>query len=392
MRKITAIFGLQASAITLTIVQTAMGLRTDEAKYLLNIPYPHPPLLRWIMGLTEWVPFQELLWRLIWATLFMQAMWLVWDMARALPKPSRIAVSLSWLLAAGVISQAGTIMLSPINALEGLVLVWLLCRPSLVTRYPVLVALYWTAMLFSGYQAVLYLPLAAVIFWRMRCQISDVIVYALLPIGLLTLYTLSSPLAVAGILHHNGEYANSLLTSHIYHTVRLWLIGGSAVVSITGVIGMIVSCRKEFLISFVLVTLFILLSWYEYYSILFTPLLVMGTLMFLEWKPRFARPVTIVLPVCTVIFLILFPFAKQDSMAKPVMQALTSQNVHGTILINGSFGHEWQYASVNELRRYHPDFVVDAAAVVCLKPCAGKMPKGWSKSTDAGVEVWVKQS
>ena len=60
MRRLTFILPLQAWAILLAFVQTlGGGVRTDEAKYLLNIPYPQPPLARWILGWTEALPLMK---------------------------------------------------------------------------------------------------------------------------------------------------------------------------------------------------------------------------------------------------------------------------------------------------------------------------------------------
>lgn len=389
MRKLTAFIGLQAYALALAGVQSVAGLRTDEAKYLLNIPYPHPPLLRWAMSLTETVPFQEMLWRVIWATLFIQAVWLVWDMARSLPTASRLALSGGWLLSAGVILWAGSIMLAPVNALQGLVLVWLLSRPLLVSRYSFLIGLYWIAMLFSGFQAVLYLPLAATIFWKVRRSFVDVIIYAFLPVGLLAFWALSNPFAMASILHHGGAEAVAPLSSKFHHTIRLWLIAGSGVMSLAGVAGMVMARRWEILLSFGLVTLFVFMNWFEYYSVLFTPTLIMGTCLFLEWKPRSVRWFLLSMIPCAVLALALFPPSFTRSPARAVMRALDGAGVHGTVLINGAFGHQWQYESTNAIKRYRPDLVDDAVAVVCLEPC--QLPSPWVRQTGWAVETWMKR-
>jgi len=50
MRKLIAAVALQIYALLLAGVQLLGGVRTDEAKYLLNIPYPHPPLARFLQA------------------------------------------------------------------------------------------------------------------------------------------------------------------------------------------------------------------------------------------------------------------------------------------------------------------------------------------------------
>jgi hypothetical protein len=389
MRRLSAIIGLQAYAFVLACAQAAGGVRTDEAKYLLNIPYPHPPLLRWVMSLTEACPLQDIFWRVVWATLFIQAVWFVWDIARSLPRASRLASCACWLLSAGIVLWAGSIYLSIFNALQALVLVWLLSRQTLANRHPVLTALFWTGMLFSGLQAVLYLPLMVTLTWKMRRSVVDVIVYALLPMGLLALYALSNPLVIAGIAHRGGVESAAPLMYKLYHTLRLWLIAGSGIVSILGVTGIIVSYRKELLASFVLVTLFLLLRWNEYNSVLFVPLLVMGAIIVLERWPRLARPLVAVLVPCCILFVMAFPFQGSPSPAGIVGHEFADGDVEGLVLINGDFGHEWQYALENDIRKFNPDLVDEAAAIVCLEACA--LSAGWERKVGWPVETWVRQ-
>ena len=81
MRRALIIIGLEGYALALAWIQSLGGVRTDEAKYLLDIPYPHPPLMRWVLNLTEGFTYQEMLWRMIFATLLVQAVWLVYHAA-----------------------------------------------------------------------------------------------------------------------------------------------------------------------------------------------------------------------------------------------------------------------------------------------------------------------
>ena len=69
MQRILIILLLEGYAILLAGMQGVAGVRTDEAKYLLNIPYPHPPFARWIIGQTEWMTYQEMFWRIVFATI-----------------------------------------------------------------------------------------------------------------------------------------------------------------------------------------------------------------------------------------------------------------------------------------------------------------------------------
>ena len=112
--------GLEAYAVALAVLQSLSGVRTDEAKYLLSIPYPHPPFLRSVMSATEWVPFQEMLWRVLLASLFIHAVWLIWDMVRGLDRQQRIALCGAWLLSGSILLLSGSILLAPVNAVQAL--------------------------------------------------------------------------------------------------------------------------------------------------------------------------------------------------------------------------------------------------------------------------------
>ncbi|HEY8668879.1 MAG TPA: hypothetical protein VIL86_19685, partial [Tepidisphaeraceae bacterium] len=223
MRKLTAALGLEASAFLLACMQMLAGVRTDEAKYLLNIPYPHPPLVRMMMSATEAIAFQEFLWRFLLASLFIQAAWLVWDMGRTLRYPERLVLCGAWLLSGSILLLSGSILLAPVNALQALVFLWLLSRPRLAENIPGWIALFWIASLFTAYQAVLYLPLVVALFWRMKLPCPRRLLYIFAPILLLALYTLGNPLAVASITHHGGEDLHSSLAHRSFDTLRLWL-------------------------------------------------------------------------------------------------------------------------------------------------------------------------
>ncbi len=169
MRRLSTIIGLELYAFALAWMQALGGVRTDEAKYLLNIPYPHPPLARWILSQTEALPFQEMFWRTVFATLVVQAAWLVWTMAPDLPRRTRLAMCGCWLIAAAVVLQAGSIMMAPLNALQGLFFVWLYLRRDIdLSRSLGWLCLLWFASLFTAYQAVLFLPVVIAVVYRTR--------------------------------------------------------------------------------------------------------------------------------------------------------------------------------------------------------------------------------
>jgi hypothetical protein len=390
MRKLTAALGLEASAFLLACMQMLAGVRTDEAKYLLNIPYPHPPLVRMMMSATEAIAFQEFLWRFLLASLFIQAAWLVWDMGRTLRYPERLVLCGAWLLSGSILLLSGSILLAPVNALQALVFLWLLSRPRLAENIPGWIALFWIASLFTAYQAVLYLPLVVALFWRMKLPCPRRLLYIFAPILLLALYTLGNPLAVASITHHGGEDLHSSLAHRSFDTLRLWLIAGSGIGSIAGTIGLIFSKRWEMIASFALVCAFVLLNRFDYYSILFTPLLIAGLSVLFARKRLPPLPFFVLLLAGTLVTLLLNPITTVPSPARAVMAAIAARHGSGDILIDASYGHEWEYESRLPLRRYKPAFLPHAQAVVCFEHCP-RMPSSWVPLPELPVTVWVKR-
>jgi hypothetical protein len=392
VRTIVRIIGLEAYAIILALLHGLGGVRTDEAKYLLNIPYPHPPFLRSAMSFTESIPFQDTLLRILLATLFIQSVWFVWDMSCLFCTRERLAASAAWLFSAGIILYTGSVLLAPVNAVEGLILLWFLSRPDIVRTYPLIPSLFWLASLFTGYQAVLYLPIAVAMFYRAEFRIRDVLLFSIGPFLLLILYTLSSPIIMASILHHGGEDLDSSLAYRAFHTVRLWMIGGSGIVSAIGTVGIIRSRRWELILSFLFVFCFIILNWFEYYSPLFVPLLVAGVISLFA-KRSLSPHITYVLVPVSIVFVMAFSYSMPPSTARVVMHRVNQTIKPGDeILIQGSFGHEWQYESRNPILRFKPEFVAESAAVICLNDCLGmKSRQGWELINGLPIEVYIKR-
>lgn len=382
--------GFELYALLLAGVQWHAGVRTDEAKYLLNIPYPHPPVARFIMGLTDGWAGQELFWRVIMATLLIQAVWLVYSLTKDLSKPARVAACGAWLLSAAVVYQAGTVMMAPLTALQMLVFVWLLLKGRDNSAYAGLIGLFWLVSLFTAYQAVLFAPLALAVIFRLRIPFMRKAVLFVVPLILLALYTLGNPLAAASMIVHAGKDASQTFAEHALETAWIWAIGGSVIVSILGTVGMFVRPRFSIILSFVLVAAYIFLSRYDYYAILFTPLFTAGFIGLSERVKSVSLPVAFLMPAATVVVMFLRPPGLIPSLAQPAVQPhLPSE---GQLLIAGSFGHEWQYISTLPVLRYHSNFLSRASAVVCLVPCEEmqKQPR-FTRLLDLPVEVWLKQ-
>src|SRR3989338_1016491 len=393
-----AVIGLELLAILLAWLQSLGGVRTDEAKMLLNIPYPHPPLLRWIVSQTEALPFQEMLWRVLLASIVVQAVWLVWDMGRDLPRGARIVAAGAWLLSAAVFAQAGSITTAPVTAVWGLVFCWFLINPhpnplpsNGEGRIPPIISLvgvYWLLSLFTAYQAVLYFPIVAAALRRRTVSWKYVACAVGFPLFLVGFYALSNPLSLdrfvdAGTLNMGKTFFQKL--SDVGRTAT---VGGSIVGVIMGLWGIMRKRAWPLAISLLLVAAFIFLSLRSYYAVFFAPLFTGGILLLFREHPAWLQRVCIAY-LLALFFLRPFPPEMAPISARLVMQRLGREWVEGEVLISGSFGHEWQYESRWPVRRYRPEFLQNAGAVVCLESCEDFTDQ-WRKVDGMPVEVWIQ--
>lgn len=394
MRRLIFIIALQVYAFILAGWQTYLGVRTDEAKYLLDIPYPHPPLARWILSLIDGWQYQEIFWRVVLATLMVQAVWLVIDMAKKLPVLSRISLAIGWLFSASVIYAAGTVMMAPLTALQMLVFVRLYCKNKDDATHVWLIGLLWLASLFTAYQAVLFGPLILALLWRSSISKFQALTICAIPVLLLALYTLTNPLAAASMFIHADKDVSQSLFERIAETGWVWALGGSMVLSVLGTIGLLRRPKFGLLMSFVLVSAYVFLSRYDYYAILFTPLFIAGFIHVLKSRPTLRTVVILGVPVFTFILMFnLRPPQFAPSLVPSVMRAIDEQAGPGTeLLIKGSFGHEWQHASDIPVSRFTAYGLNYARAVVCLQPCKElEQQAGWEPIAGLPMEVWVKR-
>ena len=384
MQRLFIISGLQAYALVLAFLQSLGGVRTDEAKYLLDIPYPHPPLARWILSQTDWIAHQEMMWRIIFASLLVHSVWLIWNIGKDFSRTEKISLCGLWLFTAAIIFQAGSIMMAPLTALQALLFVWLSKQDVLLKRYPIVVPLVWLCSLFTAYQAVLLAPLVWTVMQKLKMNDAQRYFFFWAPIGLLALYTLINPLVLASMFNHSNRGISDPLSARFIASLRLWMIGGSIVLSLLGTFGMIRAKNWGLLGSMLLVFMYVMLSRYDYYAILFTPLFIGGVLSI---PKSYVTVVTHLL--VTALFIILYPMNMQMSTARLVMNEVNQYG--GTVLINGSFGHEWQYESGVHLKRFSPDLVPLATTIVCLSDCMFDSKDEWILSTVAGADVWISK-
>lgn len=383
MRRFLVILGLEGYAVLLAFLQGLGGVRTDEAKYLLNIPYPHPPAVRWLLGQFDAFAYQEIAVRVLFATFMVQSVWFLWDMAKDLPPSKKCTLAGLWLFSGGVLLQAGTVMMAPLTALEALVFLWMMQKRI----SPAVIGLFWLFSLFTAYQVLLFLPVVYACF-RRQCSARAILLYLCVPIVLLVLYTLTNPLIPLSMVSHSNRDLTSSLLDRAFATGRLWMIGGNVVLSVLGTWGVFRARRWDLVTSFLFVCGYIAFSRYDYYAVLFLPLFIGGVL---SQPALLAFPhVTTALSAAVGLHLAFGFFTSVPmSPARATVRLLKNMDVQGAFLVEGSFGHEWQYESPWEVRRFTSDLVEEAGVIVCLRTC----PQ-WDKRTWRVIlfepEVWVR--
>ena len=429
MKRFTQIIAvlLEIYALVLAHLQGLGGLRTDEAKYLLSIPYPHPPFMRSILSFTEILPFQEWLWRAIFATVLIQSVWLVWSMAKRLPYAERFAVAVTWVFSASMLTQAGTIMMATVTGFQGLLFVWLMYRgeqkasdfASFVPRffkrtwklavstwkffrgkqdhekaewYAFWVGILWFASLFTAYQIVLFLPIIIAVFAGLPVSRNKRIFYFLAPVVALVVYTVGSPLIIASFAIQGSKDMSASVLMRFVHMGWLWVLAGSGFGAVLGVWGILRSKSWALILTFILMSLAMCMAWQQYYGILFSPLLVAGLLHFFHYNKLKSFPYSPLVVFATAVLVGIVPPWTTTAVSREVVNTVEQHATQsGALVIYGFFGHDWQYESLHRsVRRYTPQEFKNASALVCTNNCDAIRKEGMLLVTDHPVEVWVR--
>ncbi len=388
---------LELYALLLALLQSAGGVRTDEAKYLLSIPYPHPPLLRSLFASIAALPGQEFFWRFVIASAMTQAVWLLMDIGYVLSPLRRITLVVSWLLSTALVLQAGTVMLAPLTGLFGLLCVVLALRPKPIsaTSAPLLGCL-WFLGLFSAYQCVLYLPLLVGVLRSAHVSWKKIFLFLGFPLLLLAIYTLTNPLALASMLKVGSQDAPLALFLRLSNVLWICVIAGSGLLTLIGMFGVLTSGRMDLLLTMFLLLAYIFLSSQQYYAILLTPILVAGMMTLLVRRKvsgQIFLPVHIML---TAVFVFLTFPDMHPTAARATMRFLDAQGITRFVLIDGPFGHEWQYESTGSVGRFtqtlSSSVEAHAQAIVCTKKtCEEDVGEEWKRMQGAPGEVWVRR-
>jgi|CXWL01.1.fsa_nt_gi hypothetical protein len=368
LKRWVGFFLLELYAFILALSQYLHGVKTDEAKYLLNIPYPHPPLARFLLHLTDSWSFQEFFWRFLFASLCVLAVVFVWKLAHDLKFPVRLALAVLWLFNSAIIFQAGSIMMAPLTALQAWVFVYLFLRDEESHENGGVIALFWLASLFTAYQAVLFAPIVWVLLRRSTGNLRWHPLYFCLPLALLCLYTLTNPLVLASMLIHT-DHSSIGFFAKVREFLDVWFLGGSIVLSVVGFVGIVRNKIWPVLCSFLLVAAYVWLARFGYYAILFLPLSMAGVITM--FRKRQISPLFVasgVIACSLYLFIHSLPLPNVRT-ARTVMQVMQEKQVTGPILIKGNFGHEWEYESRVPILRYNSALLPLATGLVCLDAC-----------------------
>jgi hypothetical protein len=388
MRRLKIVLWLECYALLLAVVQEHNGVRTDEAKYLLDIPYPHPPLARWFFSLFDGFAWQEFAVRAFVATLLVQAVWIAWDMARSLDRPGKISVAVLWLCSAAFVLQAGTVMMAPLTALQALLFLWILSLPK--ERLPGMPAMgfLWLATLFTALQGALLLPLAFAALRLRGASWTRSAWYLGAPLALVALYALGNPLTLASVLLQGGKDAGSTVAERAEGLAWILVLAGSGVGTFVGLAGLALKKHAFIAAAFLLVAAYVILGKFHYYAILFLPFFVTGAKHLLRRMPRVAVPMAAGIVVGTLMLL-----ATSTPLLVPRSPARATLARAGTgiVLVQGPMGHEWQYEALpgQDVRPYADGLLPAARAVVCFAECAG-LEAGWI-SLDSVRGLWLRR-
>src|SRR5581483_1646013 len=121
----------------------------------------------------------------------------------------------------------------------------------------------------------LLLPVVWVVLGRSGLPVVRRALYTGVPLLLLALYTLTNPLALASMVSLSGG-AHPELADRLLSVLRLWVVGGSLILSVLGTAGLVLRPRWSVILSFLLLCAYVFLSPADYYAILFLPLLTAG--------------------------------------------------------------------------------------------------------------------
>jgi hypothetical protein len=397
MRRTILIIGIfELIALGIALLGMRMGLHSDEAKDLLEIPYPLPLAIHWFLSLGASLTLHEFLLRFLLASVTVQAGWLLWDLGAVLPLERQMALVGTWLLSAALITQGGALMPVTIAATFGLVFVWIALHPEGTShcRGPC-IGILWLLSLFISYQCLLFAPLVWSGLRSNRTQLRESIVYFCIPILLLAVHLLGHPLAIDNVMHSATQDLPLPTGTRLLFAMKIFLFAGGYVASVIGLWGILTGGRRDLLLSLILILLFIFLSSQPLYAILLLPLLTGGLFLLFCRRKVPPRGFLLLQAVATTIVIIISPPTKNLNIARETIASLHAQGITGMILIDGPYGDEWQYESPEAVRTFSQELSTNiekqAAVLICTKKsCEDDIDTDIWKPLP-GLPAWVKK-
>ncbi|MDD5055185.1 MAG: hypothetical protein PHZ00_02860 [Candidatus Peribacteraceae bacterium] len=399
MRRTILVIGIfELIALGIALLGMRMGLQSDEAKYLLEVPFSLPHAIRWFLSFGASLTFHEFLMRFVLASIAVQAGWLLWDLGTVLPLERQMALVGTWLLSAALIMQGGTLLPVTMTTVCGLAFVWVALHPEGTghCRGPC-VGLLWLLSLFISYQCLLYAPLVWSGLRSNRAHLRESVLYFTIPVLLLGIYLLGYPLAVAGMPQIPTQDMPLETGQRFLLAMKIFLFAGGYVTSVVGLWGILTGGRRDLFLSLILILTFILLFPRQHHAVLLLPLLTGGFFLLFCRRKVPPRGFLLLQTVATIIVIIIHPPKKSLNIARETMAALHAQGITtGMILIDGAYGHEWQYESRQPIRTFSQELRASieeqAAVFICTKKSCedDRNFDLWTKRISAPLEVWTK--
>lgn len=416
MPRIVIVLLLQAYAVVFALWQNMNGVRSEEAISLLNIPSRDPPLIRTILHRTEFITWGDFFWRIVFATLLIQAVWFIYETAHGLSKKFRLLLCGAWLFSASLILNAGTVTTTQLTALQALLFILLLTMEQdtktggLLTRFKryikaekepsaimhflhdvlhgnderlaFLVGSLWLLSLFTSFSIILFFPIVVLLLLRSDTPHWKKILYFWSPVFLLIAYTLRNPLLAAHALHLLSSQDPSIpLLHHLSFGISMWAIGGGLAVSILGTWGIIALRRRELLASLLLVFAASVFSPTASESILFLPLFIGGAYFLFHQKKYTIHPIIVSAgALVMMVYIVVFFPRLRPNVARDILAHIPMHDSTASILLVGPYTYEWSYYSLLPVIRYSEKLKNPIADyMICVQACPEQLKTGMTR-------------
>ena len=384
-------------ALLLSIYHVQLGVHTDEAKYLLGIPYPHPPLFQFLLSSIDGWAFQEQFLRLLFAFALLSGSWIVWQLSDARYGKARFILVMSYFLAPSVLLYSGTVFMSVLTSIEFLLFLYLYDKSQKqpgAAWIPCVTGFLWLVTLSTALQGVLIAPLVFVILRRTLPGAKGMLIW-LLPILVFFAMLGANPLSLASFAVNPGHLFSTQWRDFIGEALKVWLVAGGFL-SILGTFALLLRRDIPVLLSFAILCGYILASPQPYYAVLPVPFLVFGCTRILDILEKYQRIFSCITVCSTLIILYHFAPSTSEFRVRSFLGHLPANVLQssGVLMISGYFGHDWQYESSLPVRKFSQSALNDAIAVICIDHCKNSVTEDshWKKFSDVPFPVYIRST